>query len=83
MLPQIATLIGIDLGACIIEVVVFDEGAELRIPIVVCAGNNLPREVRVTSPATCAEGTVGSADVDTRGFRIVNAHPRPRHTAGI
>jgi hypothetical protein len=48
MLPQVAIVIGIDLGACIIEVVVFDERAELRSPIVICAGNNLPRAVRVT-----------------------------------
>ena len=35
MLAQIATLIGIDLGARIIEVVVFNEGAELRSEIVI------------------------------------------------
>ena len=35
MLAQIATLIGIDLGARIIEVVVFNESAELRSEIVI------------------------------------------------
>ena len=48
VLSQIASLIGIDLGARIIEEVVFDEGAELRSPIVICPCNNLPRQVRVT-----------------------------------
>jgi hypothetical protein len=35
MLAEIATLVSIDLGARIIEIVVFDEGAEFRSPIVV------------------------------------------------
>ena len=35
VLPEIASVIGIDLGAGIIEVVVFDESAHLRSPIVV------------------------------------------------
>ena len=80
LLPQIATLIGIDLGACIIEVVLFDEGAELRIPIVVCACDDLPREVRMTSSSAGVKAAAGSADVDTRGFRILNAHtPAPTY----
>jgi hypothetical protein len=32
----------------VIEIVVFDEGAELRGPIVVCARDDLPRQIRVT-----------------------------------
>ena len=35
LLPQIAILIRIDLGARIIEVLVFNKGAEPRIPIVI------------------------------------------------
>jgi hypothetical protein len=35
MLSQIAILIRVDLGARVIEVVVFNEGAELRGPIVI------------------------------------------------
>ena len=35
VLSQIASLPGINLGACVVEVVVFDEGAELRRPIVI------------------------------------------------
>lgn len=45
MLPQIATLIGIDLGARIIQELVFNKRAELRSEIVIAAGNNLPGEV--------------------------------------
>ena len=35
VLPQITTLTRIDLGARIVEVMVFDEGAELRSEIVI------------------------------------------------
>jgi hypothetical protein len=35
VLPQIPTLIGIELGARVIEVVVLDKSAELRRPIVI------------------------------------------------
>ena len=62
LLPEIATLIGFDLGARIIEVVVFDEGAELRIPIVICACEHLPREVRVIVPSATVKGAAGSGD---------------------
>ena len=73
MLPQIATLIGIDLGARIIEVVVFDKGAELRSPIVVCACDDLPGEVRMTSPSTVAEASMRAGEVEPGRFGIVNA----------
>ena len=75
VLPQIAALISFDLAARIIEVVVFNEGAELRSPIVIRAGNDLPRQVCVTLTSAGAEATAGGADVDTRGFRVVNADP--------
>jgi len=77
VLPQIAIFISIELGACILKELVFDKRAELGSPIVICAGNNLPGEVRVTSPPAGAKVTEGCTDVDTRGFRIVNAHARP------
>jgi len=73
VLPQIAALIGIDLGAGIIEIVIFDKGAELRCPIVICACDHLPREIRVISTSARAKGAVRGGDVDTSGFRIVNA----------
>jgi len=77
VLPQIAIVIGIDLGARIVQELVFNKGAELRSPIVICAGNNLPREVRVTFPSATAEVATGSVELGTRGFRKVNAYPRP------
>src|SRR5207247_3561239 len=61
----------------IIEIVVLNEGAELRSPIVVRARDDLPGEIRVTLPAAGAEGAAGGADVGTSGFRIVNAHACP------
>ena len=69
MLPQIATLIRIELGARIIEVMVFDKSGELRGPVVICACDHLPREVRVTfAPA--------SVEYDITGFGIHNLGPR-------
>jgi hypothetical protein len=59
VLLQIASLIRIDLGARINEEVVFNEGAELRSPIVICAGNNLPRQVRVTSSSARVKSATG------------------------
>ena len=76
LLPQIATLIGIDLSARIIEELIFKKRAELRIPIVVCACDDLPREVRVIFSSACAKSTVGPLELRTCGFRIVNADPR-------
>src|SRR4030095_11015073 len=46
VLPQIATLVGIDLGARVIEVVVFNKSTKVRIEKVICAGDHLPRQVR-------------------------------------
>ena len=76
VLSQIASLVGIDLSARIIEELVFNKGAELRIPIVICACDDLLRQVRVIFPATGAKGAVGTLELRTCGFRIVNAHPR-------
>ncbi len=76
MLAQIATLTGVDLGAGIIEVVILDEGAELRGPIVVGAGYDLPGEIVVALTSAGAKAAARRAEVETRGFRIVNADPR-------
>ena len=76
LLPQIAGLTGIDLRARIIEVLIFNKRAELRSPIVICAGNNLPREVGMTLPSTSVDGDsagYGVYDLDPRRFRVVNA----------
>src|SRR5437667_11781094 len=77
LLPQIASFIGIDLGARIIEELVFNEGAELRSPIVICAGNNLPREVRMTSSSARGKGAMRPLELGTSGLRKVNANPVP------
>ena len=74
LLSQIATLIGIDLSARIIEELVFDKGAKLRIPIVICTGNNLPREVCVTSSSARVKGATRALELGTSGFRVINAN---------
>ena len=79
LLPQIATLIGIDLGARIIEELIFKKRAELRIPIVICAGNNLPREVRVTSSSARVKGAMRALELGTCGFGIVDTHSAPTY----
>src|SRR5260370_12510826 len=72
-MSQNATLIRIDLSARIIEDRIVNKRAELRIAIVICAGNNLPREVRVISSSARVKGTVGPLELRTCGFRVVNA----------
>src|SRR4029453_18634025 len=69
VLPQIATLIGLELGARVIEVVIFDKRAPLGIEKVICAGDYLPRQVRMTCPPA-------SVDWDTTGYRVHNLDPR-------
>jgi hypothetical protein len=51
MLAQIAGMTRIDLATGIIEVMIFDKGAELRRPIVVRACDDLPGEVRMIFPS--------------------------------
>ncbi len=76
VLAQIATLTGVDLGARIIEVVILDEGAEFLGPIVVGAGDDLPGEIIVALTSAGAKAATRRAEVETRGFRIINADPR-------
>src|SRR5215467_11492712 len=78
VLPQIATLVGIDLGACVIEIVVFDKRGPLLIEKVIRAGNHVPRQVRMTLPPTSVYGRSASCwilNLDARRFGIVNANP--------
>src|SRR5215831_4849316 len=56
VLPQIATLPRVDLGTCIVEVVVFDKRAPLRIEEVISAGHHLPRQVCVICSASSVDG---------------------------
>src|SRR6266516_835175 len=76
MLPQVAIFASVDLAARVMEPAVFDECTELRIPIVISAGKNLPREVRVVSSvrSDCMEGRF---DFDVGRFRIVGADSSP------
>src|SRR5437764_1804726 len=63
LLSEIATLLGVDLGARVIEELVFYECAEFRSPIVICAGNNLPGEIGVTSPSASAKAAIRALEV--------------------
>ena len=79
MLSQIPILPGIDLGAGIVEELVFNKGAELWGPIVICAGNNLPRQIRMTSSPASVDWdstSYGIYDLGPRRFGIVNADAR-------
>jgi hypothetical protein len=81
VLPQIATLIGVELGARIVEIVVFDKSGELRGPIIICACDHLPRQVGMTFPPASVDWDVTSyrvPDLNTRRFGIVNADPAAR-----
>ena len=81
MLAQIATLAGIDLGACVIEIVVFDKRTHVGIKEVICAGDDLPRQVRMTCPAASVDWDSTSywiPNLYTRRFGIVNADPGAR-----
>src|SRR5215469_5733339 len=80
MLFQIAILVGVDLGARVIQKLIFDERAELWSPIVIRASDDLPRQIRVTSPpASVDRDSTGCwvSDLDSRGFGIVAANPGP------
>jgi hypothetical protein len=76
VLPQIATLVGIELGARVIEVVVFDKRAHVRIEKVICAGDHLPRQVRMTFPPASVDWDLtshGVPNLDARRFSVINA----------
>src|SRR6516225_3785819 len=78
VLPQIATLVRVDLGTCVVEVVVFDKRAPLRIEKVICAGDHVPRQVSVICSASSVDGGCaghGVLDLDPRRFGVVNADP--------
>jgi hypothetical protein len=63
MLAQIPIAARIDLSASIVEVMVFDERAELGRPIIVCPCKNLSGEVCVTFPSAGAEVSVRAAEI--------------------
>src|SRR5262249_6831636 len=78
VLPQIATLVRVDLGTCIVQVVVFDKRAPLRIEKVIRAGNDLPRQICVTCSAASVERgytSYGVCHFDASRFGIIDAYP--------
>src|SRR5215471_12286736 len=80
VLPQITTLVRIDLGARVIEVVVFDKRGPLLIEKVIRAGNHVPRQVRMTLPPARVDRRSASCwilNLDARRFCEVNANPGP------
>ena len=78
MLPEITFLVSVDLGARVIEVVVFDKRTHIWIKEVIRPGDNLPCQVRMTCPpAGVDRDSTGYwiPNLDPRRFGIVNADP--------
>src|ERR1041384_162926 len=79
MLTQIAALIRIDLGACVVEIVVFDKGGPLRNEKVSRASGHVPCQVGVISSTPSVDrGSTGHGigDLDPGRLGVVNANPR-------
>ena len=79
LLAQSAILVGIDLGALIIEVFILDKRAPLGIEKVIDTGNHIERQVRVTCSATSVDwdsASYGVINLDPSRFSIVNADAR-------
>src|SRR6516165_4395345 len=77
VLPQIATLVCVDLGAGVIEIVVFDKRGPLLIEKVIRASDHVPRQVRMTLPPASIYRRSASCwilNLEARRFREVNAH---------
>ena len=68
MLPEIPVLVRFDLGARVIEIVVFDKSTHVVTKEVIRPGDNLPRQVRMTRPTA-------SVDWDSTGYWIPNLDP--------
>src|SRR5450759_656856 len=77
MLPQVAILASVNLAVCVVEIVVFDKAAELRVPIVIGAGKHLPGEVRVVFPSAVIKHMCGCVDFNINRLRIITADPSP------
>ena len=72
VLSEIPTLAGFELSARVIEVVVFDKSAELRVPIIICAGYDLPRKIGMACATTCAEVAASVMKIEPGRFRIID-----------
>lgn len=76
MLPQSAVFVRIELGARILEEFILDKRAEFGREKVIGTSNDVPRQIRVTSPAASTEGfAAGPSKIETSGFRVVNTNP--------
>ena len=78
VLTKIAILVGINLGAGVIEIFILDKGTKVGIEEVIGPGNNIPCQVCVTSPPASVDwGSAGHRvlDFDARRFGIVTADP--------
>ena len=73
VLPQIPTFTRFELGTRVIEIVVFEESAPLRIPIVIRPGNYLPGKIGMACPAARAEVAASAVEIKPSRFRIVNS----------
>ena len=74
VLAQSAVLACIPLSARILEEFILDKRADFGREKVIGTSNYIPRQVRVTCPAASAEGfAVGSCEIETSEFRVVNA----------
>ena len=78
VLAQVTALVGIDLCAGVIQIVILDEGAPLWGPIVICSGNYLPGQISMIVPSAGAECSMRCVDIKPGRFGIVNADSRAR-----
>ena len=78
VLAQITAVIGVDLCAGVIQVVVLDEGASLLCPIIVCSGNYLPGQIGMIVSSGRAECSMRCFDIEPSRFGIINADSRAR-----
>ena len=78
VLAQVAVVIGVDLCAGVIQIVILDEGAPLWRPIIICSGYYLPGEIRMTLSSAGTECSMRRIDIEPGRFGIVNADSRAR-----
>ena len=71
--PRLRSVTGIDLAARILEVFVFDEGADLRAEVVIRACHNVPRQISMSSVPDGIEGSTGCIHGETGAGRVVHA----------
>ena len=73
VLPKAPALARVHLGARVFQIVILNEGAELRIPVVVRTADHLPREIGMVPPTARLEIAAAVGEVYSGRLRIVNA----------